>query len=166
MKNSNQFGGGLPPRSLADYVDVPAKESAIEMVGRDGSTKWTKTNSSEGLKITGFRRPCVQRTLVARTTAIRCVLQCPNIKRYSSRIVTRGGEVRGICNCGADYLYPGYGSQPPIRSHGSAIFTYGRAYCTSCVTRHVTQSYGTTRVSVAAAAATCGYQLLQRGERG
>lgn len=38
-----------------------------------------------------------------------------------SLFVKRRGEGKNYCNCGTDYLYPGYGSQQLIRSHGLNI---------------------------------------------
>lgn len=94
--------------------------------GKRGS-KWTKINSSKGFN--HYLIFCVVNRMQH--------FPVPNQKLF----VMRRGEGRNYCNCSTDYLYPGYGSQPPIRSHDLTIIYTHYTVCPSAMTmvafRHV-----------------------------
>lgn len=92
-----------PPPIYEGRIHMGIGKSKSFCVGGEGS-KWTKINSSKR-----FNHYLIFCAIVA----------CGSLfsSSKSNTICEEEGKGRNYCNCSTDYLYPGYGSQPLIRSH-------------------------------------------------
>jgi len=98
-----------PPPFLKGRIHMGIDPSKSVYVCGEGGSKWTKINSSKR-----FNHYLIFCAMLSHAVAFSPV---PN----QTLFVKRRGEGRNYCNCSTDYLYPGYGSQPLIRSHGLNI---------------------------------------------
>lgn len=106
VQQSAVIVSGLTPLPvLRDvYTWESTHQNRFVCAGRGGS-KWTKIYSSK--RFNHYRIFCAMLSHAAASSPV------PN----QTLFVKRRGEGRNYCNCSTDYLYPGYGSQPLIRSH-------------------------------------------------